>query len=65
MEEIKRNSIAVIACKMTLMWVTLPPCPTACCYGNKFLGQISLPEAGPSGCVRQPSRPYYGLRKAT
>ena len=60
-----RNSIAMIACKITLIWVAPRPWLTACCYGTKFLGQLSLPKAGPSGCVRPPSRPCYAPRKAT
>ena len=46
MEETKRNSTAVIAYKVTLIWDALPPWPTACRYGSKFLGQWSLPKAG-------------------
>ena len=65
MEETKRNSTAVIAYKVTLIWDALPPWPTACRYGSKFLGQWSLPKAGPSGCVRPPSRPCRAPRKAT
>ena len=65
MEETKRNSTGVIACTVTLIWDALPPWPTVCHYGSKFLGQWSLPKAGSSGCVRPPSWPCCAPRKAT
>ena len=60
-----RNSIAVIACKITLIWDALPPWVYACRYSSKFLGQWSLPKAGLSGCGRPLSRPCCAPRKAT